>query len=154
MFHKRRWLFLFLHQPNHLTIYSLLLNVLLHCHSEGDNVVDLFSDGNGKQSHIYYYAEESQQHKMIMTKEVIETLLKNEGTNVVISSQDFKEILEMFYQKKQDEDDETKYLTRQEASVFLNCDLATLWKMEQKQTLIPTRLGRRVYYKNRIWYNV
>lgn len=82
-----------------------------------------------------------------MTQVVIETLLKNEGTNVVISSQDFKEILEMFYEKKQAEDDETKYLTRQEASVFLNCDLATLWKMEQKQTLIPTRLGRRVYYR-------
>ena len=78
----------------------------------------------------------------------MEELLKGEErTNVVISSKDFKEILDMFYAKKQEEEDETKYLTRQETADYLCCDPATLWKLEQKQKLLPTRLGRRVYYR-------
>lgn len=83
-----------------------------------------------------------------MTNEIMSALLKaEERTNVVISSQDFKEILAMYYQKKQEEEDETKYLTRQETADYLCCDPATLWKLEQKQKLLPTRLGRRVYYR-------
>lgn len=74
-------------------------------------------------------------------------ILEGNENVVVISGEDFIEILEMFYRKKQREEDKTVFLSRIETAEFLHCDLATLWKMEQKGTLIPTRLGRRVYYR-------
>lgn len=74
-------------------------------------------------------------------------ILEGEEKVVVISREDFIEILEMYYRKKQREEDATVFLTRNETAEFLHCDSATLWKMEQKGTLMPLRLGRRVYYR-------
>jgi hypothetical protein len=101
----------------------------------------------GKESPFCNKAEESHTKYTNMTNETIEELLRMEHNQIVISAEDFKAIVKFCVEKNEAEEDKQRYLSRQEASEFLHCDLATLWKMEQKGTLIPTRLGRRVYYK-------
>ena len=83
-----------------------------------------------------------------MTENLYKEILRGEeSTKIVITAKDFKTILDLYHEKQQAEENESKYLTAQESAEFLRCDRATLWKREKAGMLLPTRLGRRVYYK-------
>lgn len=86
--------------------------------------------------------------KKIMEKEILKKILaKDERTNVTMTSADFLLLVEMYVEKKKQEEDEERYLTRDEASKFFSCDLSTLWRLEKKGVLPVHRLGKRPYYK-------
>jgi excisionase family DNA binding protein len=83
-----------------------------------------------------------------MERETLKRILsKDEKTNVTLTSADFLLLVEMYVEKKKQEEDEERYLTRDEASKFLSCDLSTLWRMEKKGVLVAHRLGKKPYYK-------
>lgn len=74
-------------------------------------------------------------------------LSRDEKINVTMTSADFLLLVEMFVEKKKQAEDEERYLTRDEASKFLSCDLSTLWRLEKKGALPVHRFGKRPYYK-------
>lgn len=83
-----------------------------------------------------------------MEKEILKRILsREEKTNITMTSADFLLLVEMFVEKKKQDEDEERYLTRDEASKFFSCDLSTLWRMEKKGVLVAHRLGKKPYYK-------
>lgn len=83
-----------------------------------------------------------------MKKELLEKIINgNEKTNITMTSADFLLLVEMFVEKKKQEEDEERYLTRDEASKFFSCNLSTLWRLEKRGLLNVHRLGNRPYYK-------
>lgn len=42
---------------------------------------------------------------------------------------------------------EDRILTRKEAAKMLSVDISTLWRWEKEGHLLPSRIGKRIYYK-------
>ena len=42
---------------------------------------------------------------------------------------------------------EDRILTRKEAAKMLSVDISTLWRWEREGHLLPSRIGKRIYYK-------
>ena len=42
---------------------------------------------------------------------------------------------------------EERLLTREEAAKMLSVDVSTLWRWEKEGHLLPSRIGKRIYYK-------
>ena len=58
-----------------------------------------------------------------------------------------KKILNQMKAETSEPKTEDRILTRKEAAKMLSVDISTLWRWEKEGHLLPSRIGKRIYYK-------
>lgn len=76
----------------------------------------------------------------------------NSKTLLLVTKEDLRDVLLDIINSNNSKSEkegkqEDRILTRKEAAKMLSVDISTLWRWEKEGHLLPSRIGKRIYYK-------